>query len=82
MIFAENACRALGVATDGAFLNNGISRVDMFCDNKGDLVVNEFENLDANFPSTGINEAIVMDYLENYYVEVLQNCLQNIIDLL
>ena len=47
----------------------------MFCDNHGNLVVNEFEHLDANFPTSVQNHIKVVTYLENYYCDVLKKLL-------
>ncbi len=39
--------------TSGAFLNDGMVRLDFFADSKGELFVNEFENLDATYYHAG-----------------------------
>ena len=75
--FAKHACSELKIATSGAFLCDGISRVDIFCDNSGKLVVNEFENLDANFATNDNNKhARTIQFLVTYYVRILHECIR------
>ena len=50
---AEAAANHLALKTLGAFLNDGMVRVDFFADSNGQLVVNEFENLDATYYHAG-----------------------------
>jgi len=50
---AEAAANHLALNTSGAFLNDGMVRVDFFADSKGQLFVNEFENLDATYYHAG-----------------------------
>ena len=78
LLFAETAWNALRVASNGAYLCDGITRIDIFSDNHGNLVVNEFENLDANFGSTPENEAMINQYLTHYYIRKLTECIQHV----
>ena len=50
--FCENAVKELSRNTHGAFLMDGLSRVDVFSV-RGKLRVNEFENIDAQFSKLG-----------------------------
>ena len=76
--FAKRAFDALKINTSGAFLSDGVSRVDMFINNSGDLVVNEVENLDANFSSNSLDYSLTGEFLKTYYEVVIRNCLQEL----
>jgi len=52
--------------------------VDVFCNYSGNLVVNEFESLDANFSSKDKNVAEVKMFLTTYYTNVLIKCLSEL----
>ena len=66
---AEAAANHLALKTLGAFLNDGMVRVDFFADSNGQLVVNEFENLDATYYRTGKGnfELKTRSFLSDYY---------------
>ncbi len=66
---AEAAVNHLALKTSGAFLNDGMARVDFFADSNGQLVVNEFENLDATNYCTGKGnfELKTRSFLSDYY---------------
>ena len=76
--FVVKAWNKLKEATDEAFLCDGLTRVDVFCDYSGNLVVNEFESLDANFSSKDKNVAEVKMFLTTYYTNVLIKCLSEL----
>jgi hypothetical protein len=69
--FVEEAWSTLMKRTGGAFLGDGLSRVDCFLSAKGKLVVNEFENLDANISGSSKYECRTPTYLCEYYVSLL-----------
>lgn len=73
--FCEEAVKELSRNTRGAFLCDGISRVDVFTFG-GKMYVNEFENLDAEFPSTANNESSGAVFLVNYYREKIEGILK------
>ena len=50
---AEKAWNHLKSSTDGAFLHDGLCRVDLFSDSDLNLVFNEYENLDATYTKLG-----------------------------
>ena len=66
---AEAAANHLSLKTSGAFLNDGMVRVDFFADSKGQLIVNEFENLDATYYKAGGGnfEFKTRTFLRGYY---------------
>jgi len=69
--FAEDAWEALRKGTRGAFLGDGLSRVDCFLSAAGKIVVNEFENLDANFSGPKLYECRTPQFLCNYYKNMI-----------
>ena len=78
--FAENAFSHLCDVTEGAFLCDGLTRVDIFSNKDGNLVVNEFENLDAQYSKldSGISEARVKVFLEGYYFNKVAEIIKEI----
>ena len=70
--FAERAVKALKCTTLGAYMSEGVSRVDIFVDNNNQMVVNEFEHIDASYASTGGNEAATHQFSIKYYEKILQ----------
>jgi len=66
---AEAALNHLAFKTSGAFLSDGMVRVDLFADSQGQLIVNEFENLDASyfFSGRGNFEFKTRTFLRDYY---------------
>jgi hypothetical protein len=76
---AENAWEHLKSCTDGAFLHDGLCRIDLFADSNGNLVVNEFENLDATYTKLGSNgETNTKSFLRSYYVNKIGNLIKSI----
>jgi hypothetical protein len=76
---AENAWNHLKHSTRGAFLHDGLSRVDFFADSNGSLVVNEFENLDATYTKLGSNsESTTRAFLRLYYSNKIAQLIQSI----
>mmetsp|Transcript_12932 Transcript_12932/g.17625 ORF Transcript_12932/g.17625 Transcript_12932/m.17625 type:complete len:383 (-) Transcript_12932:1967-3115(-) len=73
MEFAMNAWKTMVDRSCGAFLCDGIVRVDLFCTERGNLVVNEFESLDASFFGTMDQESQTANFLQAYYVNMLRN---------
>ena len=73
--FAEEAWKALQEGTNGAFIGDGLSRVDCFLSAEGKLVVNEFENLDANFSGPKTYECKTPTFLCDYYSNMIQSLL-------
>jgi hypothetical protein len=59
--------------TNGAFIGDGLSRVDCFLSAEGKLVVNEFENLDANFSGPKNYECKTPTFLCDYYSNMIQS---------
>ena len=78
--FAEKAFSHLREVTEEAFLSDGLTRVDIFSNKDGNLVVNEFENLDAQYSKldSGVSEAKVKVFLEGYYVKKISEILKEI----
>lgn len=66
--FAEKAWNALRENSSGTFLCDGLSRVDLFSNKDGHLVVNEYENLDATYSKLGgVNEINTKMFLTDYF---------------
>jgi hypothetical protein len=66
--FAERALHQLSCAMPGIAILDGLVRVDIFKSNQGQLVVNEFESLDAEYASTDLNaELATTSFLQNYW---------------
>jgi len=75
---AEKAWERLKICTDGAFLHDGLCRVDLFADFNGTLVVNEYENLDATYTKLGSNaESKTKTFLRTYYFDKIGNLVKN-----
>lgn len=65
--FVREAIQTLKSGFPG-FITEGLVRVDVFETMAGDLVVNEFESLDAAYYSTQIEDEMkVKVYLQNYW---------------
>lgn len=79
MEFAENAWKLLVDRCRGAFLSDGLVRVDLFCTSNGQLVVNEFESLDAAFFASSVKECQTGQFLTSYYVDMLKAALPTIL---
>jgi len=79
MEFAENAWQLLVARCRGAFLSDGLVRVDLFCTSNGQLVVNEFESLDAAFFGSSNKECQTGQFLTSYYVDMLKAALPTIL---
>ena len=73
MHFAESAWKILCDRSFGAFLSDGICRVDLFCTTDGRLVVNEFESLDAAFYGSNEEDFHTAEFLIAYYETMLRN---------
>jgi hypothetical protein len=69
--FAESAWLKLKERTKGSFLCNGLTRVDLFCTKTGELKVNEFESLDANYSTSESQESQTAELIKEYYVNIL-----------
>ena len=79
MEFAENAWKLLVDRCRGAFLSDGLVRVDLFCTSNGQLVVNEFESLDAAFFGSSSKELQTGQFLTSYYEDMLNAALPTIL---
>ena len=77
MDFAESACTQLNNRTSKVFLSDGITRVDLFCTKDGNLIVNEFESLDANYSSTESNQSKTAQLIQQYYVDILSKLINS-----
>jgi len=76
---AEKAWNNLKSSTDGAFLHDGLCRVDLFSDNDLNLVVNEYENLDATYTKLGGNSELnTRQFLRSYYFNKIGNLIKSI----
>ncbi len=77
---AEAAANHLALKTLGAFLNDGMVRVDFFADSNEQLVVNEFENLDATYYRTGKGnfELKTRSFLSDYYKNKFSNLIKTL----
>ncbi len=68
--FAEHAVRELKIA-DPSFHADGLVRVDVFQNQVGELIVNEFESLEAYYHSSAIigmtEEASVTEWLTEFW---------------
>lgn len=69
--FAVSAWVKLKERTKLSFLCNGITRVDLFCTKHGELKVNEFESLDANYSASESQESQTAELIKEYYVNIL-----------
>ena len=76
--FVEEAWTALNTETNGAFLGDGLSRVDCFCTEDGKIVVNEFESIDANFSGTRSYESMTTSFLADYYKRIIDTKLKSL----
>jgi len=75
--FAEKAWQHLSESTEGAFLSDGLTRVDIFCNKDGKLVVNEFESLDAQYSKYDAkSEANTKSFLEDYYYNKIDSIIR------
>ena len=81
--FVELAVKELCLNSHGAYLMDGLSRVDVFSVN-GQLRVNEFENLDAQFSKLGgikgtkELELKLKMYLTGYYTQKIRTLLASL----
>jgi hypothetical protein len=76
---AEKAWEHLKSRTDGAFLHDGLCRIDFFADSNGTLVVNEYENLDATYTKLGgTSEANTKSFLRSYYFNKINNLIKTV----
>jgi hypothetical protein len=89
--FAETAVKLLADAQPHAILD-GLVRVDIFetqekesyVDANGIIglrnrwVVNEFESIEAQFTSTATKDALVLNFLHNYWIEKINNAILEI----
>ena len=71
--FAENAWLALKTETNGAFIGDGLTRVDCFCTVSGKFVVNEVESFDANFSGGKDFESLTPTFLTDFYCSVIES---------
>jgi len=71
--YVEDACAKLKEETNGAFISEGLTRVDCFCLSNGKIVVNEVESLDANFSGKSDSESLTSTFLVNYYCKVIES---------
>jgi len=73
--FAREAIKELQRNVKGAFLDDNISRVDIFSVD-GTLYVNEFENLQAQYSKLGASlEEVLTSQLGDFYRDLLKNLL-------
>jgi hypothetical protein len=68
--FVRSAIQSIKASMPGTF-TEALFRVDVFKRNDGRLVVNEFENMEAGFESSCENEAIVHDFIRNFWNKFL-----------
>jgi hypothetical protein len=65
--------------TGGAFLHDGLCRIDFFADSNGTLVVNEYENLDATYTKLGgTSEANTKSFLRSYYFKKINKLIKTV----
>jgi hypothetical protein len=77
--FAEEAWNELQKQSAGAFLGDGLTRVDLFSKMDGMLVVNEFENLDASYSKLGGTfETNTKMFLVEYYYHLTNTLLSKL----
>lgn len=77
--FAEESVRLLKSRVP-SFLCDGLIRVDIFCNAMGKLMVNEFESLEAtHYIPNHTNECRVVRALANYWIKVLNKCVQQLL---
>jgi hypothetical protein len=55
------------------FISDGLVRVDIFQDKYGDLVVNEFESLEATYYSLSIEDMLLKEKLTDYWISKIQS---------
>ena len=75
MAFAEKVFAELKEKTYGAFLCNGVTRIDIMVNQKGEMKVNEVESLDANFSASAKSESLTRQFIVDYYSAFLQKML-------
>lgn len=77
MEFAQEAWADLMRNANGAFLGDGITRFDVMLNCRGEMKVNEAENLDANFTKLGDKDAEsgTRKYIVDYYTAFLKKTL-------
>ena len=69
--FAVSAWLKLKERTKHSFLCNGITRVDLFCTKYGELKVNEFESLDANYCASESQVCRTAELIKEYHTDIL-----------
>lgn len=73
--FGLSALQKIHEADRDTYILDGLVRVDIFKNNEGNLVVNEFESLEARHFSNNHCKVIgVTDYLRLYWREKLYKC--------
>jgi len=75
--FAVSAWKKLKERTKNSFLCNGITRVDLFCTKNGELKVNEFESLDANYSASESKESKTAELITGYYDNILSKLISS-----
>ena len=79
-IFAEAAFARLKEKTQGKLIGDGLFRVDLFENIRNELVVNEFESLEANYDSNIIEEEFnLFTQLKFYWKKKIEIQLQKFI---
>ena len=64
--------------SDKTFILDGMIRVDLFCSNEGNLVVNELEGLEAAYYASSFSDQIRTEsFLENYWENKILELLSN-----
>ena len=80
LISFGNAClEALKGSSSDKFVLDGLVRIDIMMSNDGNLVLNEFEGIEAvYFSADEVQERTVDCFLEKYWEEKIYDCITNL----
>jgi hypothetical protein len=70
--FAQQAVQDLKINCP-ELISDGLIRVDIFQDKYNDFVVNEFESLEANYYSIGIEDMLLSEKLTEYWINKIKS---------
>jgi hypothetical protein len=75
--FAEDAVTQLGQKCSGAVVDF-VMRVDIMCLKSGQMVVNEFESLEANYVGYRDEEMATQEFYTSYWMKILTDCIKRL----
>ena len=75
--FAEDAVTQLGQICSGAVVDF-VMQVDIMCLKSGQMVVNEFDSLEANYVGYRDEEMATQDFYISYWTKLLTDCIKRV----